>query len=107
MKLISTNSGGCKCEKIITLNAIPSDVKDIHAANIQVSPNPANTSFKIQLNNQNTTVVKMYNAIGQLISINSFIDNIEIETKDLSSGIYTLHILNNNVNYTSKIVVNH
>ncbi len=107
VKLISTNSGGCKCEQIIKLNAIQSSIKDINTANIQVSPNPANTSFKIQLNNQNITIAKMYNALGQLISTNTFTDNTEIDTKELSSGIYTLIILNNNVNVSTKIVVNH
>jgi len=57
---------------------------------INITPNPANSFFKLQI--QNTYLkqyeMNLYNAFGELLQKETFTKNLKIDVQDLSSGVY-------------------
>ena len=75
-------------------------------------PNPSNENCKIQIQglqkDGDKIVVEVYNYAGQLVkTINSQEQEINIETKELSSGIYLVKVTCNQSVLVDKLIVEH
>ncbi|MDP1802710.1 MAG: T9SS type A sorting domain-containing protein [Bacteroidota bacterium] len=73
-------------------------------------PNPANSTINIA--GQNISEVKLFNVIGHLVGINQNnlkAEELSIDTKELSDGVYFLKVFFNNTGQTStkKIIIRH
>jgi len=77
----------------------------------KIYPNPANDFIKIEnydLDNYSNIDIKIYNILGTLIYSQKAENNYEINTSNLSDGIYLLQISNNKkIISTNKFVVKH
>lgn len=74
---------------------------------IQIFPNPANTSIRINGLN-GLSIIELTNMQGQVISSIRTISNIiEMPTNEMKNGIYQLKISNNQQVQTEKVVIQH
>ena len=87
-----------------------SSIQTVQNPQIQVFPNPTSRFTKVDvkgLNPNETTVLKLFDLNGKLITSQSFQTN-EVSTQfdltNLPNGIYSLHIQNSNSYKTSKII---
>ncbi len=76
---------------------------------VSVYPNPADTYIKIELPEENDSYkIDIINLSGQVVySEQSNSNKLNIQTSDLSQGIYLLNIQSENKVYTSKLIVKH
>ncbi len=87
----------------------PTSIKNIVAhSGVTLYPNPNNGSFFVRIDNfTEGTVLEVYNPMGQLVKqavLNSAISNIMLD--DVSTGLYTVRISENNNNkFVSRILV--
>ncbi len=72
-----------------------------------IYPNPNNGSFQISLNNLNKNYkLEIYDTFGHLLQKQNVKSNEKIQTKNLSAGIYFVHIISDRVNFkTEKIII--
>lgn len=86
--------------------------KKLLAQNLGIFPNPANNSFNVSVNTvlDNTKIV-FKDAVGKTILEQKMPNNkagMEINTMNLSSGVYFLLLLNQNIVLeVKKLVINH
>ncbi len=76
---------------------------------LNIYPNPASDQLKISWDQSDNVAIRMFNTRGQLIYYNketSLITPLEINTSQLSGGIYFLKVSTSNGNYTKKIIIN-
>lgn len=76
---------------------------------LNIYPNPVNDKLNITWDRSDNVAIRMYNVRGQLIYYNkeaSLISPLEINTSQLSSGVYFLKVSSSDGNYTKKIIVN-
>jgi hypothetical protein len=88
-------------ENYFTTGIIRNQIQD----KIEITPNPANTSFSIEYSCTNGKIL-VYNYTGQLFyerSINSICDVITINSADWVSGIYFVRLNN----FTKKVLIIH
>ena len=77
--------------------------ENLNASKINISPNPFNDNLNIQ-NVPTGSVLKIYNTQGQIVHEEKCTqDNVNLNLKDLSSGLYFLNVGNY---YTTKILKN-
>lgn len=74
---------------------------------ISIYPNPATTSFEINLMaNENVVQVDLYNMHGQLVkTLETAANKITVETSDLQEGLYMLHLQSSELNHIEKIQI--
>jgi hypothetical protein len=72
---------------------------------IAIYPNPASDHFIIELNNEITSEVSIYNVTGKLINNIRSNGNTMINTKDWSKGIYFINIENSLGTQQHKLIV--
>ncbi|MDP2387286.1 MAG: T9SS type A sorting domain-containing protein [Bacteroidota bacterium] len=93
----------------------PVGVKEIvGVTNVSVFPNPANNSASLKINSETSenVTVSMYNTIGQQVytvseKISTGINVIDLNTAELSNGIYNIIITNSTGKIVQKLTVNH
>jgi len=84
---------------ITSLNENPAVV-----SNLSVFPNPASVSVHVKASEQ-VKLVRIVNALGAVVAEHSCSSNeIEIETRHLSTGIYFLHIYGENGSAVKKLI---
>jgi|YNPMSStandDraft_1061717.scaffolds.fasta_scaffold05786_4 hypothetical protein len=72
---------------------------------IDIFPNPAQNNFYIT-NAQNSTI-EILDIVGNIITSQKINNSLEtIEVSNIANGTYFVRIINNNGNYTKKIVIN-
>jgi len=77
--------------------------------NVKIYPNPTNGIFNIYLNNSTeNTNVAIYNVVGnKVVEYNNVTENnLKINIKDFSNGVYFIKINSNNNEIISKIIKN-
>ncbi|MEI6310732.1 MAG: T9SS type A sorting domain-containing protein [Bacteroidota bacterium] len=99
----STYNGFVQCDVVSSINNVNSNMNIIN-----VSPNPNNGLFHINLNNtfeqKNIHTISIYNIQGDLLyRTNKYQEDIEL--KNISSGIYYLKLEHSKGQITKKIVV--
>jgi hypothetical protein len=72
---------------------------------VAIYPNPASDHFIIELNNEITSEVSIYNVTGKLINNIRSNGNTMINTKDWSKGIYFINIENSLGTQQHKLIV--
>jgi acetyl esterase/lipase len=80
---------GCQKDTIINI----AEVSELSDLNVSVYPNPFNTNFVIEMNdNQDNTKVSVFNSLGQEVYSITFNSKTSIDTQQFESGIYLLKI---------------
>jgi spore coat protein CotH len=90
------NSSNCS----VGLKAIQSDLFTLN-----VFPNPASKSFKIQTTSQDVLPIQLINSLGEIVYKGSLNNSLEINTSTFSQGIYLLKVLHKSHLGVIKIVV--
>lgn len=89
-------------------------VKSVAATefNVELFPNPSSefTNLNVTTKNASSAKVLVYNTIGQLVSektvtLNEGFNNITIDTKTLSNGVYNVVLSSSNGNIAKKLTV--
>lgn len=85
------------------------DVKQLEKENTNYSiyPNPTNSFLSIQSKTTEEKSITLCNTLGEEILKNNFKENLNVDLKDISSGIYFLNIRSEKTFFTNKIVVAH
>ena len=90
-------------------NQIPSSVfeNEILSNKIQLSPNPANVELTIKLENNQHASIKVFAITGELVKTLSSngINIIRTNIEDLSSGVYTVIVQQNNQIAAQKLII--
>jgi Secretion system C-terminal sorting domain/Carbohydrate esterase, sialic acid-specific acetylesterase len=91
-----------KITKANTNNSI--ELETPIATSFNLFPNPNNGEFKILFEDKQNRTIKIFNAIGKLIWANkdSYENEYAINIKDISQGIYFVHITNSDGNINRK-----
>ncbi|MCA0426727.1 MAG: T9SS type A sorting domain-containing protein [Bacteroidetes bacterium] len=94
------------------LKKLETDISKNNTQNLKISPNPADNSFHVTINTvleNNKIIIK--DAVGKTILEQKMPNNkagMEINTMNLSSGVYFLLLLNQNIVLeVKKLVINH
>jgi hypothetical protein len=83
-------------------------VEDSDNGKVHIFPNPANDYFQISVPNQDNEEITLTNASGQPVFIQkNFEQENLIPVSGLPNGIYFVKIQGDNLNYTSKIMIQH
>ncbi|MFZ4800210.1 MAG: T9SS type A sorting domain-containing protein [Bacteroidia bacterium] len=107
----ATSTGGLGKTGKITATAPEKEKQNTNSA-LTVYPNPAQNSIFIGLNNLNTTeenVISLIDVTGKIVLTKKTNNNgtIEIDTQNLSNGVYFVQLANATLNIVSKIVITH
>ncbi len=107
----AASTGGLGKAGKITATA-PENAKQNTNNTLTVYPNPANNSIFVRLNIINTTeenVISLIDVTGKIVLTKKTNNNgtIEIDTQNLSNGVYFVHLTNVELNMVSKIVITH
>lgn len=72
-----------------------------------LSPNPSygKTSLYLNQNKVLPTIVKIYNSVGQLWSVHSIQDKLELDTQDWPKGLYIIHCSDKGNTKVQKLIV--
>ncbi len=110
MRIDITNNTPFNVDKL-TFNLVStSDLKDIQFPSLKVTPNPSKGPFFIELPetfSDNEFSIEVYNLAGKLVKkINVQGNSFTVDLEDIQSGIYMLHIVNENLNLVKRIVKN-
>ncbi len=81
------------------------NVPEIEKTNPTIYPNPATEKFTVNLGNDETASLQLFNIVGQQVYSGVVTGSAEINTSRLNSGVYMLKINQNGKVYTSKVVV--
>jgi hypothetical protein len=95
--VVETNAEGCVGEQFcIDVAVIPTNIGEEEQVNISIFPNPASTSFTIAADERFiNTAYRLFDSQGKLVLQGTISANTTlVQTKDLSSGKYTLSISN-------------
>jgi len=76
---------------------------------IHVYPNPATDGFQVRLTTEGEGVLSMHSITGQLLYQQTFVGVVDtrINTHELPSGIYILHVQVNNKMFTKQVQIQH
>ncbi|MDL2296433.1 T9SS type A sorting domain-containing protein [Bacteroidales bacterium OttesenSCG-928-B11] len=81
-------------------------VKDIEKKNITVRPNPATNMFTVDLEDNGTAKIELFNLMGQMVYTELANDaSVNVNVSNLNSGVYMLKITQDGKIYTSKVIV--
>lgn len=97
-----TNPIGISCE-----NCIPqtNSLSVLEQINFDLFPNPTNEKLKITFTNINKREVSILNSFGKIILHTSTeLSEIELNTKELSNGIYFISVKTENSNSTKRFI---
>ncbi|MEA3446557.1 MAG: T9SS type A sorting domain-containing protein, partial [Bacteroidota bacterium] len=85
---------------------IPFQVTENSGPFVQISPNPNNGTFTLNIEGDNNQLeIELFNSLGQLILIDEVINNTEIRLSGLSKGIYLLNIKSKDQIFSKKIII--
>lgn len=95
----ATNNGSFICTSI-------SSVQENDAIQLNVYPNPMNDVLKIEVENQENYILKMYTATGQQVLNMMFRNKLQLNTNNYAAGFYLLRVedQNGNVQASRKLV---
>lgn len=84
--------------------------KIVNNTNISIYPNPVvknlNIFIDIQNNKTNLTGIEIIDITGKVIAnTNIYMNKLSINTKSLQQGVYFIHIYNQSINITKKLIV--
>jgi len=101
-EVIYTNNDGCSSKSDpIQLNV---GIEEIDKSLISTSPNPSNSSIKINYE-ENINGVNVYNSNGEKVLIEQISEKV-YSIENLSKGVYILNIITDKGIYSSKIIRN-
>jgi len=84
---------------------VPHGVANNNGSMFSIYPNPANNSLTLNLKNNQTSLVEVYNMLGAVVtSFNSSSLTNNIDISNLNAGIYTLKVSQNGQSTTQKFV---
>jgi len=72
----------------------------------EIYPNPANEFLILKNNTGEKAVFTIFNAMGKLVFSDSFLNDYNFTTTDLTSGLYFVSIQKNTKNYSYKFIKN-
>ena len=81
------------------------NVPEIEKNKVTVYPNPATEKFTVNLGNDESANVQLFNLVGQQVYSGVINGQGDINTANLNSGVYMLKINQNGKVYTSKVIV--
>jgi hypothetical protein len=107
----ATSTGGLGKAGKITETA-PENAKQNTNSALTVYPNPANNSIFVRLNNATANeenTISLLDVTGKVVLTKKANNNgtIEIDTQNLSNGVYFVHLTNVELNIVSKIIITH
>jgi hypothetical protein len=103
--VVVTDERGCDTSRLFLVEA--NGIGDIESTNVQVFPNPANNELVIESNSALLSL-QIMDLLGNIVS-NQPLDGtkMELNTSDLSSGIYMLRVTTNSGSQLKKITIQH
>ncbi|MBC8344365.1 MAG: T9SS type A sorting domain-containing protein, partial [Bacteroidetes bacterium] len=105
MPLVSYRDGGNNENFAVMSYGLFTDVKEnrISSNEVNAYPNPAKDRVQLDMKNINEGIYLITDIFGHTIAKGSFsAENVSINVKDLSSGVYFISILSNNQQWYSK-----
>ena len=111
-----TDNNNLSAEKVLTLNSTISGIdKNLSAFNFEIQPNIIKTGTNLKFNSTNSesVIIEMYNISGQKV-ISKNIENIKagnntiylnIDTENITEGIYLVKILQEQKTAVKKVIV--
>jgi len=90
-----------------TVNAESSHKQQVTNTDLQISPNPASSSFTITFPSADNYLVKITDMVGTTVYSNSFenTQKQQINTDNLPSGTYTIQVAGSNNSFVQKLVI--
>ncbi len=76
----------------------------VHFKDVQIFPNPVHDLLKINTDFSSTSTVQIYNALGEKMIEQVFLQNTELSMIDFAKGIYFVTITNSNKQLTQKVM---
>lgn len=91
---------------VIALHAVCDDcgivnVEEMEKENATIYPNPATSEINVVTNNNEKTLVEMFNLVGQKVYSEQFVNSTKINVSNMKAGVYMLKVNN----HTTKVVV--
>ena len=77
------------------------NVPEMENNNVTIYPNPATSVITVNNNNNEKTLVEMYNLVGQKVYSEQFVNTTNINVSNMKAGVYMLKVNN----HTTKVVV--
>lgn len=71
----------------------------------KIYPNPARSNFTVELDNNDSSFIEVFDATGKMVFSEDFRRNIEVNSETLNTGIYILRIRNNDKIITQKLLI--
>ena len=104
-KVVTTNSSLMRNANVASLNSSKSTILEF-----AISPNPANTTLGVELNNFNESLTYEYQIVdlsGRLIyqKTNKGLNKLSIDVSDIAEGAYFLKVTDGTMIKTSKFVI--
>ena len=81
-------------------------IDNFNSDNFKIYPNPVKSSLYINLKTPNVTSIEIYNILGKKVLVKVINDSSEINTEQLSSGVYIMKITQNNTTISKKLIKN-
>lgn len=102
--VVSTDANGC--ESSFELQNIILNVTSINSTRFNIYPNPAIENFTIEKEDNSILKLELIDNLGNVVFVENLVDKInEIETKQLTSGIYIVRLSSDKVNSISKLTI--
>lgn len=89
------------------IRSIPADVNTAQSAEVNVYPNPAQSSVNVSLSNEEPTTLTLVDMQGQIIKHKLINGSNKIDITGVANGVYFLKIKSSSLNKTERIVVLH
>lgn len=101
--LTATNS--CNTKVVQTqVTAVVSSIDELSALNVNVAPNPFNTSISVKATANQALSYRLFDFTGKLLQAGKAAGQFEINTETLASGMYLLELNSNGAARTFKLV---
>ena len=81
-------------------------IDNFNSDNFKIYPNPVKNSLYINLKTPNVTSIEIYSILGKKVLVKVINDSSEINTEQLSSGVYIMKITQNNTTISKKLIKN-
>jgi endonuclease I len=81
-------------------------IDNFNSDNFKIYPNPVKSSLYINLKTPNVTSIEIYSILGKKVLVKVINDSSEINTEQLSSGVYIMKITQNNTTISKKLIKN-
>ncbi len=103
--VVGVDTNGCEAEDIFTLNTV--EIDNVTTTDINVYPNPTNNIVTIDFNDVNSRKISIIDCYGKLVYEKVSNRNVEIlDIRDLSSGVYILHVVSSEGEIKKQILKN-